>query len=228
MNEKEIKLHNLILEGNEKEAIELLKSDETIDVNFEYKQRSPIFSAVYEKMYDLFKIIVNRPNFNGNVEDGFGESLLQTLMYICFADELKEPNMNEVKKMVTNMVEDLLKLNSIDFSYQDINSDTALHVACDYLEGAWITEALIAKEDVNINAINDLDETPLATAIKRNNTEAIKLLSKRKDLIVRDVDVKKAEMNNIDLTEYGIDIKELKDTKTVNVNLRTKVLVESK
>ena len=228
MNEKEIKLHELIIEGNEKEAIELLKSDDTINVNFVYKERTLIFSALNEKMYTLFETIINYPKFDSHTEDGFGETIFQSLIWLYNADENKEIEAYCERKKISDLIKIILKTNTYDFNYQDLNLDTALHVACGYLEDGWITEALITKEYTNINAINDMDETPLTVAIKRNNIEAIKLLSKRKDLIVRDVDVKEAEKNNIDLAEYGINVKELKDTKAVNVSLREKVLVESK
>ena len=230
MNKKEIKLHKLIIEGNEKEAIELLKSDETINVNFVYKKRTLIFSAVNEKMYTLFETIINHPKFDchSHIEDGFGETIFQSLIWLYNADEYKEIEAYCERKKISDLIKMILKTNTYDFNYQDLNLDTALHVACGYLEDGWITEALITKEYTNINAINDMNETPLAVAIKRNNIEAIKLLSKRKDLIVRDVDVKEAEKNNIDLADYGINVKELKDTKVVNVSRRAKVLVESK
>ena len=201
MHEKEIKLHELIDSGKEAEAIELLDSDESIDVNFEYNLRTPIFSVISNKMYDLFEKIAKNPKFDSNIEDGFGENLLQSLIYMYTAEGLDLDTEN-----IANMIKVILGLDTFNFNHQDLNEDTTLHVACVYPKALWIVEALVNKKNININLINEIDCSALTVAIGEGNVEAIKLLSKRQDLVVREIDVEKAKKANIELSECGINV----------------------
>lgn len=198
-----IQLHKLINSGDEKGAINLINSEKDIDVSYEYKCNLPIFSAINSLMYDLFALIVNHPTFNPPVEDGFGESLLESLLYMCASDEGTKDDRVEIKKCI----DVLLKSDKTDFNYKDLNEDTALSVACEYPQLLWVVEFLASKEEVNVNTTNDINFSPLTSAIDNNNIKAIELLSKRKDIVVREIDVEKAKENNIDLSKYGLEVK---------------------
>ena len=200
----EIRLHQLIDNGEENEAIKLIDENKDIDINYEYNDRILVLSAVNNKMCNLFFKIVNHPNFNSNIEDGFGETLLETLIYLYGSDDISESK--EEQASLERMIEAILKLDSYDFNCKDLNEDTAINIACEYPKMLWIVEALSAKENVDINIVNDVDCAALGTAIRNKNLEAIKILSKRKDLIVRVADVEMAKKYNVDLSEYGIEI----------------------
>ncbi len=196
-----IQLHKLINSGDEKGAINLINSEKDIDVSYEYKCNIPIFSAINSQMYDLFALIVNHPTFNPLVEDGFGESLLESLLYMCTSDESTEDDRVEIKKYI----DALLKSDKTDFNYKDLNEDTALSVACEYPQLLWVVEFLASKEEVNVNTINDINFSPLGNAIRRNNLKAIEILAKRKDLQVTVHDLEVADEYGIDLSKYGIE-----------------------
>ena len=196
-----IQLHKLINSGDEKGAINLINSEKDIDVSYEYKCNIPIFSAINSQMYDLFALIVNHPTFNPPVEDGFGESLLESLLYMYASDENTEDDRVEIKKYI----DVLLKSDKTDFNYKDLNEDTALSIACEYSQLLWVVEFLASKEEVNVNTINDINFSSLGNAIRGNNLKAIEILAKRKDLQVTVHDLEVADEYGIDLSKYGIE-----------------------
>ena len=203
MNEKEIKMHKLIDSSNEAEAITLLDSDDSIDVNFEYNQRIPVLSAANNKMYTLFEKIVNYPTFDSSIEDGFGETLLESLIYLYGSDEISPSK--EEKASYKRMILAILKSDAYDFNAKDLNLDTAINIACEYPKMLWVVKALASKKSVDVNIINDFDCSALTNAIRNKNTEAIKIIAKRKDLEVREYDLKMADKYGIDLAKFGIE-----------------------
>ena len=66
-----------------------------------------------------------------------------------------------------------------------------------------MVEKLANKKDVNPNVINDIDCTALTTAIHNKNIEAVKILSKRNDILVRTVDLEEADKVGINLADFG-------------------------
>lgn len=198
----EIEFLMAIHSGNEKEAIKLVNTHKKLDVNYEYWDKIPIFSAITYNMYDLFLAILEHPKFNQDVEDGFGETMLESLMYLYSADG----NTDDERARTKKYIDTLLDSNKIDFNKKDLNEDTAVNVACGYPKLFWVAETLIPRENVDVNIINDFDYSPLTSAIDNNNIKALELLSKRKDIVVREIDVEKAKENNIDLSKYGLEI----------------------
>lgn len=195
-----ILLHKLIDEGDEKGAIDLInKNGESFDVNFIFHERAPIFSAINNKMYKLFKVIVHHKNFNSSADDGFGETLLSSLLYMYGSGELdlsSDDNENLAK-----MIADVLESESVDFNIQDINLDTAINIAAVKPKTVWVVKALASKPNVDINVINDFNRSALGNAIANSNIEAIKVLGQRSDLIVRKEDKILAKKHNICLEE---------------------------
>lgn len=191
--------------GKEKEAIEFVKTHNELDVNYEYWDKIPIFSTITYDMYDLFLVILNHPKFNADVEDGFGETMLESLMYLYIASD--NDNNDEDKVRFKKYIDTILKSNKINFNKKDLNEDAAINVACQSPKLLWAVEALVPMENVDVNIINDFDYSPLTSAIDNNNLKALELLSKRKDIVVREIDVEKAKENNIDLSKYGLEIK---------------------
>ena len=201
-----IKLHKLINKGDEQGAIDLIKHYKDINVNHKYKHRIPIFSAISHKMYDLFEVIVNHPTFDSSIKDGFGETLLISLMYIYGSEEISNDKENE--KTCERMINAILKSDTYDFNTKDLNSDTAINIACEFPKMLWIVEALASKKEVDINIVNDFDCAALGNCIRNKNLEALKIIAKRKDLIVTVNDLKLADRYGVDLSEYGIEIAE--------------------
>lgn len=197
-----IKFHQLINNGDEEEAIKLLKEcGESFDVNYEYNQRVPIFLAINNRMYDLYDEIVNHPTFDCGIEDGFGETLLESLLYLRGTDEI--PMTENDTASLDRMIKTVLNNKKFDFNVTDLNNDTAINVACRYPKLILVVEKLANKKDVNPNVINDIDCTALTTSIRHKNIEAIKILSTRDDVIVRTIDLEEADRMGIDLAEFG-------------------------
>ena len=197
-----IQLHKLIDSGNEQGAINLINSERGIDVSYEYNQRIPVFSAINSNMYDLFEVIVNHPTFDSAVEDGFGESLLESLLYM-YTSENTQSNAEE-ERIIRRLIDSVLKNDNYAFNATDINKDTALSISCEFKCLDWVTRKLLLKKDIDINVINDVERSALTTAIEQKNIEAITMLSKMRGLVVRDIDRKAAKEADIDLSEYGL------------------------
>ena len=202
-----IKFHQLIDNGDEEEAIKLLKEcGKSFNVNYEYKSRVPIFSAIHNRMYDLYVEIVNHPTFDFGIADGFGETLLESLLYLRGTDEI--PMTENDTASLDRMIKTVLNNKKLDFNITDLNNDTAINVACEYPKLIWVVEELANKKEVNPNIINDFECTALTNAIRHKNIEAVKILSKRNDITVRTIDLEEANKVGIDLTEFGFEIAE--------------------
>jgi ankyrin repeat protein len=152
-------------------------------------------------MYDLYDEIVNHPTFDFGVEDGFGETLLESLLYMRVSDEI--PMTENETASLDRMIRTILNRERFDFNITDLNNDTAINIACGYPKLIWVVEKLANKKDVNPNIINDIDCTALTTAIHNKNIEAVKILSKRNDILVRTVDLEEADKVGINLADFG-------------------------
>ena len=197
----QVLLHKLIDENDEMGAIKLLeKEGKNFNVNYEFNQRVPIINAVNNKMYNLFEKIVNHPKFDSSVEDGFGETLLESLIYLYGSDEISSSKTEE--ESLKRMIISILKSDSYDFNTKDLNSDTAINIACEYPKMLWIVKALASNKNVDINVINDFECAALGACIRNKNLEALKVIGQRPDVKVREEDKKLAKTYGIDLKDY--------------------------
>ena len=197
----QVLLHKLIDENDEIGALKLLeKEGKDFNVNYEFNQRIPIISAVNNKMYNLFEKIVSHPKFDSSIEDGFGETLLESLIYLYGSDEISASK--EEEKSLKRMITAILKSDTYDFNAKDLNSDTAINIACEYPKMLWIVEALASKKSVDINIVNDFECAALGDCIRNKNLEALKIIGKRPDVKVREEDKKLAKTYGINLGDY--------------------------
>lgn len=196
-----ILLHKLIDEHDEAGAIKLIeKEGGNIDVNFEFTQRTPIFSAINNKMFKLFDVLVKHPKFDTTIEDGFGETLLQSLLFLHGSEDIISTD-NDTK-MLTTMINSILDNELFDFNAIDLNNDTAINTACEYPSQVFVVDKLARMKNVNVNVVNDFNCTALGNCIRNNNLEALAILGQRPDLVVREEDKKYAKMFNVDLDKY--------------------------
>ena len=177
-----------------------LADNEELDVNYNYMERIPIFSAINNKMYKLFDKIVNHPKWDCTIEDGFGETLFESLIYFYASEEISKSEQEEIK--LKKMIISLINSDKIDFEIKDLNQDTAINIACAFPKAIWIVEVLL-KKGVDVNVKNDFNRKALEEAISYQNIEAIKLLAKYGKSEVTDFTVKMAKEYNINLSEFG-------------------------
>ena len=196
-----ILLHKYIDENDELGAIKLIESEgKDLNVNYEFNQRVPIISAVNNKMYDLFDKIVNHPKFDSTIEDGFGETLLESLIYLYGSDEISTAK--EEEKALEKMIVSILKSEKYDFNVKDLNNDTAINIACEYPKMLWIVKALASKKEVDVNVINDFENAALGTCIRNKNFDALRVIGQRPDTIVTENDKKLAKSYAINLNDF--------------------------
>lgn len=194
-----ILLHKLIDENNEAEAIKLIeKEGDDFNVNYEFNDRKPIFSAIANNMCELFNKIVSHKTFDYNQTDPLGENILQSLMYMYLDDS--SANKDKIK----NMIDIILSKNDneFDFNSKNINDDTAINIAAENPKFIWILENLISRPNININVVNDFNCTVLGNAIRKKNIEGLKLIGRRHDLVVREDDLALAKEFGINLEDY--------------------------
>ena len=211
-----IMLHKLINENREDEAIELVKNNDNINVNYVFESASPIFSVIDNKLYNLFDVIVNHKSFNANTTDGYGETILSHLLYTY--DINKNENSND-NMSIKNMIDTILNNEKIDLNCQDINSETSLSVACSEPSLLWVVERLVNNTSVNVNIADDFNFTPLGTAINAKNIDAIRILGTRPDLVIRKRDVENAKKQGFNL----YDIIEPNDNSEDNLIIQNEI-----
>ena len=196
-----IKLHKLIDEHDEVGAIKLIEENrDKVDINMEFNLRLPVFSALNAGMFKLFGKIVSDEKFNSKVTDGFGETILQALVYIYSSDAVTSSQ--EDNKNLSDMISVILDNDAFDFNVGDLSGDTALGIACAYPKMVWIVKKLLAKPSVDVNKANAFGATPLRMCIERRNIEALDELGKRPDLVVSEEDRKLAKNADIKLDEH--------------------------
>lgn len=189
--------HKLIDEGNESRAIELLNTKD-VNVNFNFENNFPIFKIIDKKYINLFRAVVSNPNFDASIKDAMGEPILLSLMCRYKAEKNRTSEISNIKQMINIILDN----ENYDFNAKDLNYDTAVNFAAEYPMFGFILKKLVENPKVNLNIVNDVQCTSLGNAIRRNNLDAIKLLGKRADLIVRDQDKKMAESRGINLDAY--------------------------
>ena len=178
-----IMLHKLIDKNDEDGAIMLIKENwDEIDVNYRLNNKLPIYQLLNNRMYDLFSLIITHPTFDTTLEDGFGESLLEGLIYIYTGDDVMlSEDENTCLEM---MIKSILDSGSFDMNYTDWNNDTALKISCESKKTAWIVKRLVDNPRVDVNLVNNQGHSPLFTALSNNNIEAVEALRSRSDLVV--------------------------------------------
>ena len=196
-----ILLHKLIDEGDEEGAIKLIDENKDVDVNFVFNDKRPIFTAIDSKMHRIVSKIIVNDKFNSNVDDGFGESLIQNLLWSYYLDETNKVSSKNAAS-IRDMVESIVDSGKFDLNYIDGNEDTTINIACTNPNMLWLVEKLAAKKDINVNCVNDIGWAALGNAIRYKNIKAIEFLGKRPDLEVRDKDKELAKKMGIDLDKF--------------------------
>ena len=196
-----ILLHKLIDENDEIGAIALIeKEKENINVSYEFNMRIPIFTVLNNRMFKLFEKMVSHPTFNAKIEDGFGESLLESILYIYGADEVSASQ--EEEEDLVKMIKAIMANDNFDLNVKDLNGDTALTIACEYSKMNWVAKELISKQRTDVNIPNDFGFSPLTIAMTHNNMDVVEALCKRPDLKVTEEDEKTASTCGIVLKNY--------------------------
>jgi len=196
-----ILLHKLIDQGNENEAIQLLMEEyNNIDVNFEFNMRIPIFSAVNARMPKLYSVILNHPKFSCDIMDGCGETLLGTLLFIYGSEQITKSDKD--KDVLEQMISATINCKNYNLNEMDITEDTPLSTACAFEMELWVVKALVSNPNVNVNTVNDTENSVIGECLVHNNTKALELIGQRPDLKVTPNDKKMAKKFGINLDEF--------------------------
>ena len=193
-------LHKYIDENNEEAAIKLINSDSKVNVNYIFNNRAPVFAAINNCMTKLYDTIVNHKDFDSNYKDGYGETLLEMLLYLYGNPEVAITK--DDKDMLKTMINSTLASETFDFNARDYNNDTVINSACTYKEEEWVVGVIASLREVDVNVVDDFGSSPLTTCITNKNLGALKILGMRPDLKVTDEDRELAKSFKIDLDKY--------------------------
>lgn len=188
-------LHKYLDNKNDDEAAKLImENSDELDVNFELNGNIPIFTIVDNHLVKSFAAIINNPKFNINILNGFGEPLLQSLIY----EYRQEPN-----EAIKNMINTVMDCKNYNVNAQNINLDTAINVAVERTNTLWIVDKLAKNPKIDINTPNDINLTPFENALANKNIDAVKILGHHPDLKIRDYETHEvAKNNNIKFEQY--------------------------
>lgn len=203
-----ILLHKYIDEGNENAAIKLIEKERgNIDINYQFNYKIPVLSAVSHRMYRLFDTIVNCEEFNGKIENGFGETLLGSLLYVYGNENIALTDSDN--EAMETMIKSIISSKNYDFNSKDGNNDTPINYVCEVPKEFWVLKALASMKEVDVNTVNDFGFSPIATCLQNNNMKALEVIGQRPDLKVRDKDKRMAKELGINLKDY------IKPTETI-------------
>ena len=196
-----ILLHKLIDEGDDEGACALIDKEKDIDVNYIFNDNRPVFRAIESKLHKTVGKIIANKKFDCNVDDGFGESLIQNLLFAFYLDVTNKPNAKN-SSSIKEMLNTIIDSGKFDLNFIDDNDDTAINIACCNPNMLWLVEKLASNKDVNINCVNDAGHTAFGEAIRHDNLEALTILGKRPDIELSDKDKKVAKQKGIDVSKY--------------------------
>jgi len=197
-----ILLHKYLDERDEAAAIKLMETEgDKLDVNFKFNDHAPVTTAMENKLFGAFSQIVSNKNFDGDIDDQYGENLLQAILWSCYLDPSNKPTPEE-EKALRSMLVTLIESGRFDLNFVDMNLDTLINIAAMNPNMLWLLQYLTAMPEVDPNKVNDVDSTAFGNAIRNRNFEGAKILGRRPDLLVRDFDRAEAK-------EQGINIDDL-------------------
>lgn len=196
-----ILLHKLIDEGDDNGACALIDKEKDIDVNYVFNDNRPVFRAIETKLHKTVGKIIANPKFDCNVDDGFGESLIQNLLFAFYLDstnKLNEKNANNVKEMINTIIDS----GKFDLNYINDNEDTTINIACCNQNMLWLVEKLASDKNVNVNCVNDIGHTAFGEALRHDNLAALEIIGKRPDIKLSEKDKELAKKKCIDTSKY--------------------------
>ena len=171
----ELIMHKFLAENNEDKAIEILKANPDMDINFNFQGMNPIFIASSNGMYNFVDEMLNHPKFEANIVNAIDEPLLQTFIY-DYRRMLYNHNQNMIDRY-EKLIKTILANKSYDFNAVNGNLDSAIMVAAENSETNWIVKELLTKDGIDLNLVNDVGRTIIGNALFFDNTECFELVN---------------------------------------------------
>ena len=193
-----VQLHKMVKYGQIKEAIKYIKTNNDIDVNYCHNltRTITIFNILATRNEELIKTAIEHNSFNCNIKNVIGETVLTQLLYEYMGTD--EDNY-DVQRQLRSLIEKIINLPNIDLNIRNINLSNALCVASESIRTNWAVLALLQKNSVNVNNVDDDNMTPLSYAIVHRDIEVIYRLLLCKELIIRPKDISLAGHYDINL-----------------------------
>ena len=191
----EIKLQKYIDEGRFDEAIELIKENPDININYSFNSNTAFSRCITAGSFDVFKEIINHDDFDGvNVNEDEDAPIIQLTYAYVFSS-------GESSKLYKDMLQLLIESKKYDSNSVSTNGEVLLSTCLMDEKADWFSEILIKDMHTDINFLSSTGESILSNALAFGTKNMVELITKRPDLIVRDIDKTLAKENGYNLDE---------------------------
>lgn len=235
------KLFELIKNHEYKKLIEIIKSDNNIDLNETDESGLYLIQyAIIFRQIDILSLLISR-NCKLDILDSDGKNIFYIPIKFGYFDivkllinfsnitigipllEIADKNMNipihyAIIYQKYDIIKEILNTNS-NINYKDIDGNTALHLVIKHMKKNTIEiiKLLLIKK-IGINYTNNIGQNALHMAIENNNIEITKLLLENK--INYDTETNDNHLTPILLAtlQNNVDICKLLLTYPININ----------
>lgn len=136
----ELILHKFIDDNNEKEALSLIKSNKTLNINYEAFSRLPLFSAAFMCMKELFNNILTYNDVNVNALDPMFKEPLLNFLVRSYHEGI---SFNEGEKdVLKEMIISLFKVGGYNINNKDINGQSVFDCFKPSEDNKWLQNLL--------------------------------------------------------------------------------------
>lgn len=185
-------------EDDEEKAIEIIEANkDKINPNFVINDRLTILVALQNGMYRVVDRLMSMKDFDYNSDDIYGEKIQTDIILLyTFLEADNDNDLAKFNKLISKIID------NCDLSQTNINDDTMLTCALTKVgdnnaDTSWIVNELLNRKNININAVNDIDETALELAIMKEwGNEVIKKILSYDGFMLRDKDKELLKSHN--------------------------------
>jgi len=179
---------------------------------YEWNQLVKVDSKIVEQLFIENHIDINKFNYDGDTcltissKNGWNELVKLLLNHIDINYNLgnkytgRTPLITAIDTENIYIIESLLNKSSIKINEQDINGNTALHIACRN-GSANCVELLLNNLDIDCNVINSFGQTALHIASSEGHSTIVKMLLYQPYLDVNIIDKDGKTAYNLAITK---------------------------
>jgi len=228
-------------------CIELLLSNKNLDVNKQIQNKISLFSLLIKSKYiDIAKKLLNNPELelsNIDINNTILSSSIELLSLVInkkpefslwddiLIEIFENHDFNMFDFLITNPVfKDKININATD-SY---HKNTILHLVCygGYYENSYeALKIILSFNDIEVNKLNLLGNSPLIIACESNKIEHVKLLLSHPNIKIdfnyNDISLYLKQNEDFEEDTYNLKIRQLLKNYSLSHNKNLKNILDS-